>query len=562
MKTRPRSAATDSAARQRGVVLLMVAVLLGIAAASVLAMSRLGESQQAAAQLHNAAVLTQARAALLGRAVADAERPGSLPCPDTDNDGNAQLLAGSQCPAYIGRLPWRTLELPDLRDAAGERLWYALSPSLRDDDSAEPINSDTPGNLSVSGPGAARDVAAIVFAPGAALGGQSRDAAGVNQVANYLEGDNGNAFDSSFETAAPGSAFNDQLSIITQRRLFALVETAVARRIESEIKPLLAAHRAAWVNFPFAKPFVNPDLSATLSLEHPQFLGVQNTPRGLLPVAHAWYTLAWDAAGSTATRIGGSGTVSGTVCTTGAARIAPSCGCTNDDADPCGRFPATPTPAVPPTLQCTITYSGSPRVRVDAKLTGAGRAFSTLAAGDINPPSLANRSLTGALANDANASGTLRLSADLPATPISPSPPWWCWWCPPPGPMTTNLVVDIPMPCPSPVSSAASGSPLRWFTRNRWYRLLYYAADSSVLPGGLGVCTAPCLTVNGLTPADDKGALLVLAGKALDSQRSRPIAGSATESDYFEGQNLSPDGVFETQRRGAGFNDRVVILDP
>jgi hypothetical protein len=90
-----------------------------------------------------AAALAQAKDALIGRAAADDNRPGSLPCPDfdngtinplnTSNDGTADLLNGIECPSYIGRLPWRTLGLPDLRDGSGERLWYALSRAFRDD---------------------------------------------------------------------------------------------------------------------------------------------------------------------------------------------------------------------------------------------------------------------------------------------------------------------------------------------------------------------------------------------------------------------------------------------
>ena len=102
------------------------------------------------------AVLEQARAALIARAVSDANRPGSLPCPDAvtstpnnvPDDGIADLLVGNACPSYIGRLPWRTLGVGDLRDAHGERLWYALSPNFRDDNSVQ-INSDSKGTLTV-----------------------------------------------------------------------------------------------------------------------------------------------------------------------------------------------------------------------------------------------------------------------------------------------------------------------------------------------------------------------------------------------------------------------------
>ena len=38
---------------------------------------------------------------------------------------SAAVLATTQLGS--GRLPWKTLAIPDLRDGAGERLWYAVS---------------------------------------------------------------------------------------------------------------------------------------------------------------------------------------------------------------------------------------------------------------------------------------------------------------------------------------------------------------------------------------------------------------------------------------------------
>ena len=45
------------------------------------------------------AALDYARQALIGRAIGDANRPGSLPCPDLDDDGSAELFVGSACPS-------------------------------------------------------------------------------------------------------------------------------------------------------------------------------------------------------------------------------------------------------------------------------------------------------------------------------------------------------------------------------------------------------------------------------------------------------------------------------
>ena len=94
--------------------------------------------------------LKQAKEGLIAwAATRAADGPGHLPCPDRKEIN--QALAGYQestcvgAPARIGRLPFRTLGLPDLRDASGERLWYALSAGFRDG-AGVPVNSDTLGH--------------------------------------------------------------------------------------------------------------------------------------------------------------------------------------------------------------------------------------------------------------------------------------------------------------------------------------------------------------------------------------------------------------------------------
>ena len=69
------------------------------------------------------ASLAKAKEALIAYAATDGNRPGELPCPDTHipsgaSHGIADLLAGPNCPSNVGRLPWRTLGLPDLRDGS------------------------------------------------------------------------------------------------------------------------------------------------------------------------------------------------------------------------------------------------------------------------------------------------------------------------------------------------------------------------------------------------------------------------------------------------------------
>src|SRR5687768_15696996 len=135
--------------QSRGHVLILLVAIISVAAMVVVYGSTTELGRAIRAEAKTRAALEYARQALIGRAIADANRPGSLPCPDLDDDGSAELFVGSACPSYIGRLPWRTLGVGDLRDEAGERLWYALSPGFRDHPTAPPINSDTRGTLTV-----------------------------------------------------------------------------------------------------------------------------------------------------------------------------------------------------------------------------------------------------------------------------------------------------------------------------------------------------------------------------------------------------------------------------
>jgi hypothetical protein len=234
---------------QRGQILLLALVLAtGIGLALFVSGASNEVSRVVKADARTRAVLEQARDAVSSYAVAHPTHPGSLPCPDTNDDGLAD--GTSTCASYIGRLPWRTLGLADLRDEAGERLWYALSPNFRDDPSVE-INSDAHGNRTVlsgsAGTVLTTEAAAVVFAPGNAVPGQLRDstvaycaATAANQRrdfcgSNYLERDDAAtpAWSNASETGPymrgrPSVAFNDKLLVLRTTDFIPLVERRVA----------------------------------------------------------------------------------------------------------------------------------------------------------------------------------------------------------------------------------------------------------------------------------------------------------------------------------------------
>jgi len=215
-------------------VVLLLAVGIGLFAYHAVSSVSLSQQQDVKTRL----ALTMARDALIGRAASDASRPGSLPCPDADDDGVAELFAGIDCPSYIGRLPWKTLGLPDLRDDAGERLWYALAPAFRDDSSAGLLDNDTKGSITVYQDSTSTlltaQAVAVIFAPGPVVAGQIRDAANANNPANYLDttgGVNNTIAAGPFISAQASSTFNDRLLAVTTAHLMPVVEMRVAREM-------------------------------------------------------------------------------------------------------------------------------------------------------------------------------------------------------------------------------------------------------------------------------------------------------------------------------------------
>jgi type II secretory pathway pseudopilin PulG len=258
MGTRAWPSHRSARAGQSGQAVLLLLALLGIAATGFLYSMFSPSSAAAAREAATRAALAQAKEALIGRAAVDANRPGSLPCPDTNNDGSAELYAGAECPGhvsgsnvYIGRLPWRTLGLPDLRDDSGERLWYAVAREFARNPTCAPncpINSDTPGELSVEGNSPVARVVAIVFAPGPTLSNQARTTTeDRNKPANYLEGENASS-SVVFSAMQPSDTFNDRLLAITTADLMPMVEQRVARELRTVLQNYKASTASLCTN--------------------------------------------------------------------------------------------------------------------------------------------------------------------------------------------------------------------------------------------------------------------------------------------------------------------------
>jgi hypothetical protein len=559
----PRARATiPSACRQRGffAIIILVILVMGSLYAIVGGLSTAATEARLHREDVTALALQQAKEALIARAALDANRPGSLPCPDRDNDGIADLLAGNNCPSYIGRLPWKTLGLPDLRDAAGERLWYAFSQSFTDSD-AFAINSDTQGTLVVPGMAPAGGIVGIVFAPGTVAGAQTRGGPGGTspdspctwtvddncRVANYLEGDNA-SIDTTYELSprceradCPGGMFNDQLMIITHADLFNVVENVVAKRLETEIAALFRYYRDRWAAlgtpgfFPLAVPFMNPGPPGGPPLAD-VFCGAPGQPNGLVPITFA--CLGWNPAAATVAETGApSGFFVGGTCVSA----------------PAGEPDTTRIAA----LKCAITYTGgSPSVAIAIPpLLNAGATLTVAEQATIKfgaPPAYLGPAWGGGLltAAIAGADITLQYSGNLP--PQLPGGPY-------------TATITIPVYEARTRYEQTAGVDTSWFFDNEWYRNTYYSVVPQRLPGAGGTCTAGtnCLTVLNLPGTnDDKEAVFVLAGRTLPG-KVRP---SGVLANYFEAENDevagATAGTFERSLRSASFNDKVVVVAP
>src|SRR4029453_14573189 len=176
--------------------MLLTVLLLGIGASAVVYHFLTPAAQTLERDRITAAALAQAKAALIGFAAgvnlaAGASPPGDSPCPDRDDDGDADAVPGCDTAAFaLGRLPWKTLGLPDLRDGDGERLWYVVSSSYKNNTRtscptgarAGFLNSDSRGKLTVRrsdgtvkhdglnpDPWTPSGAIAVIIAPGALL---------------------------------------------------------------------------------------------------------------------------------------------------------------------------------------------------------------------------------------------------------------------------------------------------------------------------------------------------------------------------------------------------------
>jgi hypothetical protein len=509
--------------------------------------------------------------------------PGRLPCPEsTGNAGgsNEGIRAGNCAPGFaanknIGRLPWRSLGIDKLVDAAGEPLWYAVSPSWVNDGSPPPppLNAGTPGELTVDGAG---DVVAVIFAPGRPLntspsaGQVAAGCAARLQVRNdrahnasltnapnfldYLECQNATPLDNIFGTAvadnAVNPATNDQIITITARDVMNAIQGPLAERLQRTVAPLLSEFGDRWVSgnkfLPYAFPFTPPE-SNTPVAQHCGPASAAQVREGLLPVAGNPLTgncsSSW-----TGLDISGSGIKNN--------------GCVTD--------------GVSGTVTCTFIYYETNFLMSLAGLGSATSANATIqavaphAAASFRDPLLladvttstpsASTTKTLALAPQTNGDVQLQLQVSVADSNVCTDVPLVGLLCEVVGVLlgAPSHTVQVQFPQlaapvvqgnklstealngqapPFDLLAPVAGQPHYWFMHNEWYRYTYYAVSTAASAAGP---TGGNLTIDGFPSdygnANDKNFVLALMGPAVTGQMR---GASATLAHYVEGQNAA-----------------------
>jgi type II secretory pathway pseudopilin PulG len=629
---------------QRGFALIAMLVLAAMITAFLITIGL----NQGSAELSNAredrsmSALRQAKAALIAYAASEQMQstggatpfqPGALPCPDLDNNGIAEDHEFPQNPCNlakerVGRFPWATVGSDDLRDASGERLWYAVSANFLKNTPAykNVINSDTQGQLTVTGAAPAANVVAILFAPGQVVQNQSRvptNPATYNDPANFLEQFNNVTYAVFASAAPPSDTLNDRLLVVTAADLMSAVEPVVAANIERDVKPFLNTYALAsqWGRFPFPVIWNSPDPGTSgggTSRSPMLFVGdPSSNSNGLLPISGVVVSAASNASpivvttysphalftGNTVLISGVLGNIaangkwavtvvdathfqlngsSGSGAYGSGGTVTPSYPWSNWSVNKAGGSgtidnDSCSTVNTPPPyggLQCTFRASdencGGPHCilnlafQIQAQVgQNAGRTFATLP-----DPLDAVTTIDGSSSTFTSVSlhGSLNTNGvgfvTYTGTLSSINCPNFC-----PNHNVSVTIPDVVSSSVTTVSSPPTSFPAAWFITNEWYRQTFYAVATDLLPGAGGSCATnpPCLTVNNLPPrfsVPSDKQAILIFAGLVLNSSIRP---SNQWNNYMEGANQTALATQIYENRSGtptSINDRIVVVAP
>lgn len=536
-------------ARQRGValILMMTVLVIGVVWYTVGALGRAAPTN-AERDTRTGLALESAKKALLGYIALKAadpleNTPGRLPCPEslgqpgTSAQGQAAPIVSPPFPTCspIGRLPWETLGIDEIRDGYGEPLWYAVATgtwALLNSSTNLTINPGFPGDQ-LTFNGAANAVVAVVIAPGPPLntmtepGTPPAGCAKVNQqsnryvvpyvASNFVECGNASG---SYTTSGIAPWSNDRTISITAADVMSAIAGPVADRLQRQVAPRLEQWRTTdsvsnWgVSYlPYASSFSVPSSNS--------LCGNYGTTEGLPPAATAasgTCSTAWT--GGSVTPI--LGAVFGPSCSPGAAN-----------------------------LQCTFSGLyfgfGSPLFQVNVSATAPRIASSfrdPITAGNITITPSAGTTIGGLSNSLSPSTGNATLSFNVSRSL---------------GFGITTFTVTIPY---VPDAAMLSDASVSWYFANDWPRYTYYGVSpaatvnpgTNTCPGGGG---AQCLTLSGLPAANgtsnNKQLILTLMGPLPVGAQTQP---SNNPGNYLE-SHTSGSTIYTAATVTSTYNDRL-----
>jgi len=527
---------------QRGAALILFAtiLILGVAWFTVGALGKAAPTT-AEREIKTGLALQQAKQALLAyvalkAADSNEKTPGRLPCPEslgqpgTSAEGIAAPVVSPSFPtcSAVGRLPWKTLGIDQLRDGYGEPLWYAVPTgtwALITSSTTLTINPGLANQLMHDSVPSA--VVAVIIAPGNAVntlsdpGTPVLPCAKVNQqtnryavpyvVPNFLEC--GNASGSNYTTAGTVPWSNDRTISITAAEVMDTIAGAVADRLQRHVAPALNDWRTteSFTNWgtsflPFAQPFGNP-VSANMC-------GSFGIPEGQTPVALSSANCTrWSTAN--------------TSLVAGLANLG------------CGVPSATSVQCSFQNLLATPPFSA----RITATAPNGAGGFRRFALSDLT------------ISDGGTASGLVNSISGATGAATTQFDVTW------PAGLGLLAVVTVTIPHP-PDAALLSDSRMTWFMNNNWGPYTYYTVAQGAALGAASPCSGAadpdCLTVSGLPAsngnADDKRFVLTLMGGALAGLGQSQPSGNTT--DYLESHAVGT-AIHVAATVTSTFNDRL-----
>lgn len=560
-----------SSRRQRGSVLLIMlaivmAALMTILVSALPALNRTTNNTNA-----NAQALAQAKAGLIAFAISagsqkpctptTCERPGDLPCPDSTPDsppeanGNQAASCGNGAgttgqTARLGRLPWKTLNLPDLRDASGQRLWYAVSSNYKTNTRLPILNSDTGlGTITIrnaagvvafdgSNPGnIPSGVVAVIIAPGDPITRQDghKQNRSVNAAQEYLDivtlngitEDNANFSDFSatdgfiqgpVQDTQGKVVSNDQIVFITYEEIMSAIEKRVAGDVMQTIASMQYPNPASFSD----TTCLGTSAGAALT----NFTCPSTSPSNL-----PWCNTQISA-------------------NTPSRTLIINCGTTSPPVHPlCNNDPR------------LITNKSFIEVTCPAGLTQTP-ALAFRCSSSTDPTYGCGTKLNiNTVASACTYTGPISFNIEICSgrTALAQTPPSNCGRVPP--------GIGLQQWGSTDLTRGGTGGINSWFQRNGWRELVFYA-----LPGSCADQSGT--TISGLTKlkitpqppnSTPEHAIVVVAGRTLSPQQrtaNNNNADKMNRNNYFEsinGNTLAPPYMtFTVDKRSSKFNDTVV----